>query len=516
MRKIHESCAGCLDREVRMTLGPELLCAACRKKERNRKWHAEHPGQNAARAKAWREAGNKSPRSDAYREKHRQRERDRYANDAEHRERQKENARMYRQANQEKVKISQRAWMQKNQEKYRPIRRQRAAKNRLERNSAHARQLDAQTVWRTNHWAIIEGRNDWVRRVDEIRIEPGMLARLHAWQEEHCYICNGPYGKNERTVEHIIPRSLGGPNHPQNLVHTCRKCNFSRQARLLNIDWTPSEIVPVNNRFYVRFDSIKKDLADHGIKAEPDEATGAWILNDNKRLFIANSFWCSDRNPSSRDGKIMISSQEQFPGGIFIIDYEWYARKNAIINMLKSKLMIAERSAQARQLEIVAITQEQSNIFLEANHVMGKINAPYRYGLTNGQDLFGVALFSEYDSFYDCVRMAFRGHVPGGMSKLMADFRSKHPAKPIISFIDSRYANGDGHEVVGFQHVEDVPPTFKWIFPDKMQHQRFLSNDQKAARSLIYFNPDLDLADNIAANGVYRMWTPAKRKLILS
>lgn len=31
-------------------------------------------------------------------------------------------------------------------------------------------------------------------------------------------------------LDHLVPRSLGGSDHPSNLVTSCRQCNTSRQA----------------------------------------------------------------------------------------------------------------------------------------------------------------------------------------------------------------------------------------------------------------------------------------------
>ena len=87
-----KSCAGCADAVVRAALLPAQQCSPCRKKERHRLWRAEHGAEAAERAKAWRDAGNKSVRPPEYAEEHKNRERERYRADPETRAAKKESA----------------------------------------------------------------------------------------------------------------------------------------------------------------------------------------------------------------------------------------------------------------------------------------------------------------------------------------------------------------------------------------------------------------------------------------
>ena len=51
-------------------------------------------------------------------------------------------------------------------------------------------------------------------------IRKGVLQR----DQYTCAYC----GKEATTVDHIIPHSLGGDDHPSNLVACCRPCNSSK------------------------------------------------------------------------------------------------------------------------------------------------------------------------------------------------------------------------------------------------------------------------------------------------
>jgi hypothetical protein len=85
----------------------------------------------------------------------------------------------------------------------------------------------------------------------------------------------------------------------------------------------------------------------------------------------------------------------------------------------------------------------------------------------------------------------------------------------VTSFIDTRYATGGGHDTIGFKATGRTPETYLWVLPDRVQHQRYLSNDNKMSRSLLYFNPEVSREDNIRANGIFRVWVPGRISMSL-
>lgn len=60
-------------------------------------------------------------------------------------------------------------------------------------------------------------------------------ARAAVWDKSHgiCFYCGKEmHPIREFTVDHRIPRSRGGSDHPDNLVGACWSCNFSKRAKL--------------------------------------------------------------------------------------------------------------------------------------------------------------------------------------------------------------------------------------------------------------------------------------------
>ncbi len=55
---------------------------------------------------------------------------------------------------------------------------------------------------------------------------------------ELCFYCDDPMkiGVNNKTVDHIVPKWLGGTNHEKNKVKCCYKCN-TMKANMLPKHW---------------------------------------------------------------------------------------------------------------------------------------------------------------------------------------------------------------------------------------------------------------------------------------
>jgi hypothetical protein len=79
---------------------------------------------------------------------------------------------------------------------------------------------------------------------------PRSLNDQNRQQNPNCYLCGRPTtrepGPDQYNGDHIIPRTQGGNNDPDNLGTTCRTCNLQKGNN------TPQQYVP---RFY--FDPLR-------------------------------------------------------------------------------------------------------------------------------------------------------------------------------------------------------------------------------------------------------------------
>jgi hypothetical protein len=72
-----------------------------------------------------------------------------------------------------------------------------------------------------------------------------------------CQYCN----QEATTVDHVVPRRLGGLDNDENLVASCRRCNLSKGGRFFVGGRTPPTPISFSNRqnTSIAHDQIESD-----------------------------------------------------------------------------------------------------------------------------------------------------------------------------------------------------------------------------------------------------------------
>jgi len=85
--------------------------------------------------------------------------------------------------------------------------------------------------------------DDEIISEQDIRREKEKARRLRktAWwmrktQEGTCYYCNRDVGRNNLTMDHVVPLSRGGKSKKGNIVPACKECN-NKKKYLIPIEW---------------------------------------------------------------------------------------------------------------------------------------------------------------------------------------------------------------------------------------------------------------------------------------
>lgn len=137
----------------------------------------------------------------------------------------------YRQANKETILARDKLYVQQHREQVR------------ERDNAHAvAHREVHRVYSRRHYQ--EHPEDYrvkarIRRARKAGA-PGQYTAQDA-QEQYkrqrgeCYYCSVKLGKHYE-IDHIVPLSRGGTNHPWNIVIACVSCNRSKHNKLLS-EW---------------------------------------------------------------------------------------------------------------------------------------------------------------------------------------------------------------------------------------------------------------------------------------
>ena len=130
------------------------------------------------------------------------------------------------------------------------------------------------------------------------------VRRIRLWEQGHraCFWCGGELHleKSERlpnrlllTVDHLLPRSYGGPNERANLVAACLSCNTTRSSRINLRAW---KALPPHLRQRFRSSvpelSVRLDLEAFGREVVWEKPEPAW--GDQRRFRVQLSeFWAS-------------------------------------------------------------------------------------------------------------------------------------------------------------------------------------------------------------------------------
>jgi 5-methylcytosine-specific restriction endonuclease McrA len=78
---------------------------------------------------------------------------------------------------------------------------------------------------------------------EEIKREKDKARRLRQsqwWlrkiQKGICHYCQRPVGRNQLTMDHLVPLSRGGKSKKGNLVPACKECNNKKRS-FLPVEW---------------------------------------------------------------------------------------------------------------------------------------------------------------------------------------------------------------------------------------------------------------------------------------
>lgn len=161
----------------------------------------------------------------------------------------------------------------------------------------------------------------------------------------------------------------------------------------------------------------------------------------------------------------------------------------------------------ARNTEIREITRTVANEFCVNNHLQGKANSLFRYGLFYDDELVAIMTFSksrynkeyEYELIRYCCKLGTT--VVGGASKLLKHFIKKVNPKNIISYCNLRFSNGNLYKKLGFTEIKTKSGPNYWWVKNEIVLTRIETQKHKLSNLLENFNQDLSERENMINNG---------------
>ena len=167
---------------------------------------------------------------------------------------------------------------------------------------------------------------------------------------------------------------------------------------------------------------------------------------------------------------------------IHIFEDEWDLKKDICKSRLKSIFGLTERKLYARKCSLKEVSTEESTSFLNENHLQGTINAKFRYGLFNNEELVSLMCFGNKrknlglkaeEGVFEMLRFCNKKGVSviGGASKLLKLFVKENKPNGIISYADRRWSEGILYERLGFNFNHYSQPNYFYIVNDRRENR---------------------------------------------
>lgn len=478
----------------------------------NKQYRAEHRDELIKHSRAWRK-NNKPNRSEASKERARIKAREAYHTDPDFRARCLAYAKQYRSTHTEAVKALNAAYRHKHKLKLREY-----TKNYYESWKGTAA---AKEVWARARAKHKDKRHERAaKRWAELRDLGGQPTaafkeQLRNWQDGCCIFCNVKltkveaqnYLKTQEELEHMIPVAAGGTWFPYNLFLACGSCNHSKQNKLAYKEWNSKSIMSSTTFISeAARDALMKLCEEHNAEIL---LSGAIKLGQVE-IFVISTFWCSSRTSAF---ETVTTIREKFPYAILIFDWEVWQRSAAVLNVCLAKAGLANRNF-ARELTLEIPTAAEAREFMTKWHLQGFLGGQWYFGLRNESDWLGMISLQQHAAHHELARVAFKGHIPGGLSKLIAASKKITPPAPILSYCDYRFGQGKGYEATGFTRQGETSGSYYYVNGTGM-YNRLSYTKMEMAQKLDWFSVDLSERENAAINGLFHVEGLSQGKFIL-
>ena len=204
---------------------------------------------------------------------------------------------------------------------------------------------------------------------------------------------------------------------------------------------------------------------------------------------------------------------------LHVFENEWKGNKDIVKSVLKNILCPSVSDVSIDDCVITEIDEKKKSKFLLENHLDGNENSMVRVGLFHREELISVMTFvsSKFDKTveWEMIRYCSKANVDGGINRMFEHFVKIYKPTKIAAYSDRRYFTGESYIKLGFQFVENTPPTYHYII-DAYDTLESKNNWQKCKleKKLLSFDENLTEWENMKMNGFDRIWDCGNSKWI--
>lgn len=187
--------------------------------------------------------------------------------------------------------------------------------------------------------------------------------------------------------------------------------------------------------------------------------------------------WHSERFMKDSDYHLL-KTEEALKNNVQLIQVfgdEWMYKKQICKSIIRDILGVYKNNIFVNQCLIKEVPFEDTNVFLESNHIEGKYTSPsINIGLYYNDVLVQVMIFvKESNNNYNLMRLSttLNTNIIGGANEMFKYFTEKYNPDEVISYVDRRWSNGDLYETLGFQLTHISKPHHTYVVNKKRFNQ---------------------------------------------
>jgi len=210
-----------------------------------------------------------------------------------------------------------------------------------------------------------------------------------------------------------------------------------------------------------------------------------YIPSKNIAIECNGIYWHSTENKNKKYHiDKFIKCQEKGIQLLSIWEDQIKNKPNIVKSLILSKLGIYKERIYARKCTIKKVNSKESNIFLNQNHLQGKINSSIRYGLYYKDELISLMTFNkrrvgyggkfkegQYELSRFCNKLNMQ--VIGGASKLQKQFIRDYNPDSILSWSSNDISNGHLYKSLGYICSGNIQESYWYINCDNHRYHRY-------------------------------------------
>lgn len=199
---------------------------------------------------------------------------------------------------------------------------------------------------------------------------------------------------------------------------------------------------------------------------------------------------------------------------IHIFEDEWKYKRGIVESMLRNLIYKTDRRIYARECVVKEIPTSEKDLFLDNNHIQGRVGSLKNYGLYYQDELVSLMTFGKprinmggchYENAWELSRFCnkLNTNVVGGASRLFKHFIEDNSPESVVTYADKRWSVGNMYFKLGFEHTGDSDPNYYYVIEDHREN-RF-----KYRKSILVnegYDKDKSEHQIMLERGIYRIY----------